>query len=68
MVTLDILASSSPMTLEIDGSDRGEVGPGHRLSIGPSAVTARLIRVSGARFAARARSKLQLRDSPELGG
>jgi NAD+ kinase len=66
VVDIDVLPASVGLSVEIDGRDRGEVGPGDRLHIAPSRLSGRLIRIGHVGSAARARSKLQISDSPEL--
>ncbi len=65
-VEIDLLASSSRPSIEIDGQELGEAGPGDRLSIGASALAARRVRLQQVGFAARARSKLRITDAGEL--
>jgi NAD+ kinase len=66
LVEIDVLASSSQLSIEIDGRERGEAGPGDRLRVGPSGVSARRVRVGRIGFAGRARSKLRITDAGEL--
>lgn len=42
---IDVLASSSRLSIEIDGQEHGEAGPGDRLLIGSSPLSARRVRV-----------------------
>ncbi|MEA2145622.1 MAG: kinase, partial [Solirubrobacteraceae bacterium] len=66
LVEVDVLASSSCLSIEIDGQEHGQAGPGDRLRIGSSRLTARRVRVGQLGFAARARSKLHIADAGEL--
>jgi len=66
-VQIDALASSSRLSIEIDGQENGEAGPGDRLRIESSPLQGRLIRLGQIGFAARARSKFRITDAGELG-
>ncbi len=61
-----LLASSSRLSIEADGQERGEAGPGDRLRIGASSLSARRVRLGRVGFAAQARSKLRIIDAGEL--
>ncbi len=65
-VEIEVLASSSRLSIETDGREQGEAGPGDRLRIGPSALSARRVRVGQVAFAAWVRSKLRITDAGEL--
>jgi NAD+ kinase len=65
-VEIEVLPSSSRLSIEADGQERGEAGPGDRLRIGASSRSARRVRVGHVGFAARARSKLRIIDAGEL--
>jgi NAD+ kinase len=65
-VEIDVLASSSRLSIEIDGHEHGEAAPGDRLRIGSSPLSARRIRIEQVGFAARARCKLRVTDAGEL--
>jgi NAD+ kinase len=65
-VEIDVLASSSRVSIEIDGQEHGDAGPGDRLRIASSPLAARRIRVGQIGFASRARSKLRITDAVEL--
>jgi NAD+ kinase len=65
-VEIEVLPSSSRLSIEADGRERGEAGPGDRLRIGPSSRSARRVRVGHVGFAAQARSKLRIIDAGEL--
>jgi NAD+ kinase len=65
-VEIEVLASSSRLSIETDGQERGEAGPGDRLRIGASALAARRVRVGQVAFAASVRSKLRITDAGEL--
>jgi NAD+ kinase len=66
VVDIDVLSSSVRLSIEVDGRDHGEVGPGGRVSVAPSELSGRLVRLEQVGFATRARRKLQIADSPEL--
>jgi NAD+ kinase len=65
-VEIEVLPSSSRLSIEADGQQGGEAGPGDRLRIGASARSARRVRVGRVGFAAQARSKLRIVDAGEL--
>jgi NAD+ kinase len=65
-VEIEVLPSSSRLSIEADGQERGEAGRGDRLRIGVSSLSARRVRVGQVGFAARARSKLRIVDAGEL--
>jgi NAD+ kinase len=66
-VDIEVLGSSSRLSIEADGQERGEAEPGDRLRIGASPLSARRVRVGHVGFAAQARSKLRIIDAGELG-
>jgi NAD kinase len=65
-VEIEVLPSSSRLSIEADGRDREEAGPCDRLRIGASSRSARRVRVVHVGFAARARAKLPIVDAGEL--
>jgi NAD+ kinase len=65
-VEIEVLPSSSRLSIEADGQERGEAAAGDRLRIGASSLSARRVRVEHVGFAARARSKLRIIDAGEL--
>jgi NAD+ kinase len=65
-VGIDVLASSSRMSIEIDGQEHGDAAPGDRLCIVSSPLSAQRVHVEQIGFASRARSKLRITDSVEL--
>jgi NAD+ kinase len=65
-VEIEVLASSSRLSIEADGQECGDAGPGDRLRIAASSLSARRVRVGQVGFAARARSKLRIIDAGEL--
>jgi NAD+ kinase len=65
-VEIEVLASSSRLSIETDGQERGEARPGDRIRIGASALAARRVRVEQVAFAALVRSKLRITDAREL--
>jgi NAD+ kinase len=67
IVEIDVLAPTSCLSIEIDGQEHGQAGPGDRLRIGSSHLTARRVRAGQLGFAARARSKLHIADAGGLG-
>jgi NAD+ kinase len=65
-VEIEVLPSSSRLSIEADGQERGEAGPGDRLRIGASSLSARRVRVGHVGFAAQARSKFRIIDAGEM--
>jgi NAD+ kinase len=65
-VEVEVLPSSSRLSIEADGEERGEAGPGDRLRIGASSRSARRVRVVHVGFAARVRAKFPIVDAGEL--
>ncbi|WP_434443317.1 NAD(+)/NADH kinase [Lentzea sp. E54] len=66
-VDLDLLPSSGRLAVEVDGMVAGYVEPGHRVSLRGRAGAARVVRLGMTTFYQRARRKLRLTDSAELG-
>ncbi|SDO35552.1 NAD(+)/NADH kinase [Lentzea jiangxiensis] len=66
-VDLDLLPSSGRLAVEVDGMVAGYVEPGQRVSLRGRARAARVVRLGMTTFYQRARRKLRLTDSAELG-
>ncbi|RDI16752.1 NAD(+)/NADH kinase [Lentzea flaviverrucosa] len=66
-VDLDLLPSSGRLAVEVDGMVAGYVEPGRRVSLRGRAGAARVVRLGMTTFYQRARRKLRLTDSAELG-
>ncbi|HUQ61981.1 NAD(+)/NADH kinase [Lentzea sp.] len=66
-VDLDLLPSSGRLAVEVDGMVAGYVEPGQRVSLRGRAGAARVVRLGMTTFYQRARRKLRLTDSAELG-
>ncbi|MFD4635712.1 NAD(+)/NADH kinase [Lentzea sp. NPDC058436] len=66
-VELDLLPSSGRLAVEVDGQVAGYVEPGQRVSLRGRAAAARVVRLGMTTFYQRARRKLRLTDSAELG-
>ncbi|GGN07469.1 NAD kinase [Lentzea pudingi] len=66
-VDLDLLPSSGRLAVEVDGIVAGYVEPGQRVSLRGRAGAARVVRLGMTTFYQRARRKLRLTDSAELG-
>ncbi|MDX3661611.1 NAD(+)/NADH kinase [Streptomyces sp. ID05-26A] len=66
-VELDLLPSSGRLAVEVDGMVAGYVEPGQRVSLRGRAAAARVVRLGMTTFYQRARRKLRLTDSAELG-
>ncbi|WP_330274871.1 NAD(+)/NADH kinase [Lentzea sp. NBC_00516] len=66
-VDLDLLPSSGRLAVEVDGMVAGYVEPGQRVSLRGRAGAARVVRLGLTTFYQRARRKLRLTDSAELG-
>lgn len=66
-VDLDLLPSSGRLAVEVDGMVAGYVEPGQRVSLRGRAAAARVVRLGMTTFYQRARRKLRLTDSAELG-
>lgn len=65
-VDLDLLPSSGPLAVEVDGTVAGYVEPGERVTLRGRAGAARVVRLGMTTFYQRARRKLGLADSAEL--
>lgn len=65
-VGLDLLPSSGPLAIEVDGLLAGTVGPGQSVEIFLCARAGRVVRLGGTTFYQRARRKLRLADPVEL--
>lgn len=65
-VEIDVLASSSRLSIEIDGHEHGAAGRRDHLRIGSSPLAGRRVHVGQVGFAAQARSKLRITDAGEL--
>jgi len=66
-VTLEVLPSSGRLAVEVDGPVGGHVGPGDQLRITARPGAARVIRLGQTTFYQRARRKLRITDSAEIG-
>jgi NAD+ kinase len=66
-VDLDLLPSSGRLAVEVDGVVAGYVEPGERVSLRARPGAARVVRLGMTTFYQRARRKLRLTDSAELG-
>ena len=66
-VTLAILPSSGRLAVEVDGRVVGYVEAGHRILVHPRPAAARVIRLGRFTFYERARRKLRITDSPDIG-
>ncbi|GGU27839.1 NAD(+)/NADH kinase [Lentzea flava] len=66
-VDLDLLPSSGRLAVEVDGMVAGYVQPGERVSLKARPGAARVVRLGMTTFYQRARRKLRLTDSAELG-
>ncbi|WP_439657063.1 NAD(+)/NADH kinase [Lentzea sp. HUAS TT2] len=66
-VDLDLLPTSGRLAVEVDGMVAGYVEPGQRVSLRGRAAAARVVRLGMTTFYQRARRKLRLTDSAELG-
>jgi NAD+ kinase len=67
LVELDLLPSSGRLAVEVDGQVAGYVEPGDRVSLRGRPGAARVVRLGMTTFYQRARRKLRLTDSAELG-
>jgi NAD+ kinase len=65
-VTLDVLASSGRLAVEVDGAVAGYVEPGDGLAIDARPAAARVVRLGRTTFYQRARRKLRIADSAEI--
>ena len=66
-VDLDLLPTSGRLAVEVDGMVAGYVEPGQRVSLRGRAAAAQVVRLGMTTFYQRARRKLRLTDSAELG-
>ncbi len=64
---LDVLPSSGRLAVEVDGIVRGYVVPGDELTVVPVPAAAQVVRLGRTTFYERARRKLQVNGSLELG-
>jgi NAD+ kinase len=64
---LELLPQGSAVVVEVDGVAVGEIEPGTRIPIQPSALPALVVRLGGTSFVERAREKLGVSDSQALG-
>jgi NAD+ kinase len=65
-VTLEILAASGRLAVEVDGQVAGYVNPGQRIDLWPRPAAAQVVRLGRTTFYERARRKLRLTDSAEI--
>ena len=64
---VEVLPTSAPVALEVDGQLMAEVKPGWSLEVAPNPWPALIIRLGSAGFAERARRKLGITDPAALG-
>ncbi|MET0423879.1 MAG: NAD(+)/NADH kinase [Actinoplanes sp.] len=64
---LDVLPTSGRLAIEVDGIIEGYAAPGHRLSIEPIPAAAQVIRLGNTSFYERARRKLRVEGSAQVG-
>jgi NAD+ kinase len=64
---LEVLSSSGRLAVEVDGIVRGYAVPGDQLMVAPVPAAAQVVRLGRTTFYERARRKLQVRGSLELG-
>ncbi|RJK94366.1 NAD(+)/NADH kinase [Vallicoccus soli] len=64
---LEVLDRSGPLAVEVDGNVAGRLGPGDRLPVEVDLHGGSVVRVGRRSFYARARRKLRVTDSAELG-
>jgi NAD+ kinase len=67
-VGLDLLSSSGPLAVEVDGALTGSVQPGQVVDVALCARAGRVVRLGATTFYQRARRKLRLPDPAELDG
>lgn len=67
VVTLDLLPSSGVVAVEVDGQVTGQLGPGDQLRLTARRGAARVVRLGNTTFYQRARRKLQVTGSAEVG-
>jgi NAD+ kinase len=65
---IEVLPSSAPVALEIDGHLVARATPGSLVEVAPAAVPALVVRLGAPGFAERARRKLLISDAAALGG
>jgi len=65
-LALEILPSSGPLAIEVDGQVAAEVGPGTQIQLRPRPGAARVVRLGHTTFYQRAQRKLRLADSAEI--
>jgi NAD+ kinase len=65
---LDVLATSGRLAVEVDGIIHGNAGPGDKLAIVPVPAAAQVIRFGRTSFYERARRKLRVEGSAQVGG
>lgn len=63
---IEVLPSSAPVALEVDGQLMAEVQPGWSMRVAPNPQPARVVRLGSAGFADRARRKLGITDPAAL--
>ena len=66
MVTLEILAASGRLAVEVDGVVAGYAGAGDRIDMRARPAAAQVVRLGRTTFYERARRKLRLTDSAEI--
>ena len=66
-LALEVLAGSGVLALEVDGEVQAEVRPGDIMRLGVDLDGGKVVRFSGSSFYDRARRKLRVTDSAELG-
>jgi len=66
-IALTILPGSGKLAVEVDGRVAGYIEPGQRFEVDPRPAAARVIRFGWLTFYERARRKLRITDSPEIG-
>ncbi len=66
-VTLDLLPTSGVVAVEVDGQVNGSLGPGDQLTVTATRAAARVVRLGNTTFYQRARRKLQVTGSLEVG-
>jgi NAD+ kinase len=65
---IEVLPSSAPVSLEVDGHMVARAKPGWLMEVAPAAAPALVVRLGAAGFAARARRKLLITDGAVIGG
>jgi NAD+ kinase len=64
---LAVLPTSGRLAIEVDGIIEGSAGPGDYLSIEPAPAAAQVVRLGGTSFYERARRKLRVEGSAQVG-